>query len=201
MAILSAASHDQVRQRLAQMVGPVVLRVPNGNAEMAALVSEVLTAAPLVDEPLLTAEGWEGESLTLVDGWGRETGIHFRDLPLGQELGALADSILAASKGSAILSPLGRSQAQALPDATELWTLVTPSCPRCAAMVRLANEIALESRGRLKAVTIDLTQHQELVGQFDVQTVPFFVVGGKTGFPGPLPELVLLQRVADSAQT
>ncbi len=199
MSVLSAAVREQVGQRLSQMMGPVVLRVPAASGEIAELAAELTGTVESEEEALLTVEPWEGESLTLLDGWGRETGIHFRDIPVGQELTALVDAILAVSKGTAVLSPLGRSQAQSLPAGSEVWIFVTPSCPRCSAMVRLANEIALESRGNLRAVTIDLTHHPEMVGRFNVLTAPYFVVGGKTGFPGPLPELILLQRIADVA--
>lgn len=57
--------------------------------------------------------------------------------------------------------------------------------------------MALESRGRLTGIMIDLTRHPEWLERFTVSTVPFFVVGQKTGFSGPLPELILLQRLLD----
>lgn len=63
--------------------------------------------------------------------------------------------------------------------------------------MRLANEIAMESRGRLTATTIDLMHHVDLTERFAVTTVPFFVIGEGVGVPGPLPELILLQRIAD----
>lgn len=46
---------------------------------------------------------------------------------------------------------------------------------------------------------VDLTHHPELAERFAVTTVPYFVVNGRSGFPGPLPELLLLQRIADLA--
>lgn len=57
--------------------------------------------------------------------------------------------------------------------------------------------MALESRGRLTATMIDLTQHPEMAGRFGVTTVPYFVAGERVGFAGPLPELILLQRLLD----
>lgn len=58
--------------------------------------------------------------------------------------------------------------------------------------------MALESRGRLTATMIDLTHHADLLERFSVGTVPYFVVGEREGFPGPLPELILLQRIQDA---
>lgn len=57
--------------------------------------------------------------------------------------------------------------------------------------------MALESRGRLTATAVDLTHQPELVERFGITGVPYFVAGEKDGFTGPLPELVLLQRIAD----
>lgn len=127
--LFSQAARRQAEERLGAMVGPVLLRAPRRNAPMRAL-AEVLAGAAGSDadgEVRLPLEEWEGESLTLLDGWGRESGIHFRDLPSGQEFGALLDAILAVSRGGAVLTPLGRSQAQALPEGSQLWVFVTPN--------------------------------------------------------------------------
>ncbi len=118
---ISQAALAQARARLTRMVGPVALRVPEGDAEMRAL------AEALADGELLTAEAWSGEGLTLLDGYGRETGMVFRDLPVGQELVALVEAILAASRGGSVLSPLGRHQAAGLPAGTRLQVLTTPA--------------------------------------------------------------------------
>lgn len=61
--------------------------------------------------------------------------------------------------------------------------------------------MALESGGKLKAVAVDVSREPDLIRQFGAQTVPFFVVNGVQGFPGPLPELILVQRLADLAGT
>jgi len=121
MSGLSAAALLQLRSRLARRVGPVVLRVPAHRADMR------LLAEQLADGELLTVEEWAGDRLTLVDAYGRETGIAFLDLPAGQELGAFADAILAVSRGGAVLSPLGRQQAASLPEGTQLGVLTTPA--------------------------------------------------------------------------
>ena len=124
MDLWSGGARSQAEQRLGAMVGPVVLRVPRGDAPMRALAEALVQVA---EEGLVAVEEWEGESLSLLDGWGRETGIRFRDPPVGQEFGALLDAILAVSRGGAVLTPLGRSQAAALPEGSELRVLVTPS--------------------------------------------------------------------------
>lgn len=121
MRVISDAALAQARARLNRMVGPVVLRVPSDSAQMRALAEQ------LADGELLTVEPWPGEGLTLLDGYGRDTGMVFGDLPQGQELVALVEAILAASRGGSVLSPLGRQQAAALPAGTRLQVLTTPA--------------------------------------------------------------------------
>nr|PZN71684.1 MAG: hypothetical protein DIU55_08290 [Bacillota bacterium] len=121
MGMISEAALAHARARLSRMVGPVVLRVQSGSTEMRAL------AERLAEGELLTVEEWPGEGLTLRDGYGRDTGMVFRDLPVGQELDALVEAILAASRGGSVLSPLGRQQAAALPAGTRLQVLTTPA--------------------------------------------------------------------------
>lgn len=123
--MLSMAAVAMTEERLAAMVGPVALRFPRGNQAMQRFAGEVVGA--VAEDDLLTVAEGEGESLTLLDGWGRETGICYRDLPLGQEFGPFLEAILAVSRGGSVLSPLGRSQAQGLPDSSQLWVFVTPS--------------------------------------------------------------------------
>lgn len=65
--------------------------------------------------------------------------------------------------------------------------------------MRLAHEIALESRGRVTATAVDLAHHPDLLERYRVSTVPFFVLGERLGLPGPVTELHLLQWVADNA--
>lgn len=181
-------------QQLARMVGPVVLQFPAHDPALAALARQLAEAQPLI----ALAETGESE-LTIRDGWGRPTGIRFRGVPLGQELQVLADDLVAVSRGSTSLSPLGRMQARELPEGLELWILATPACLRCAQAARLAHAMALESNGRLTATVVDISDRPDLIQRFRVTTVPWFVVNEEHSFSGPLPELLLLQRLADVA--
>lgn len=124
MSLLSSAAQDQARERLARLAGPVVLRVAPADAGMRALAGDLIA---LTADELLTLEEGEGEGLRLLDGWGRETGIVFRDPPVGQEFPVLLDAILAVSRGGSLLSPLGRSQASSLPEGATLQVFVTPT--------------------------------------------------------------------------
>lgn len=179
-------------QQLDRMVGTVVLQVPGHDPAMVALARRLAEAQPLIE--LVETDG---PDLAIADGWGRPAGIQFRGLPRGQELQVLLDDLVAVSRGSTPLSPLGRMQARELPEGSQLWILATPACLRCSQAARLAHAIALESNGRLTATVIDVSERPDLIAQFGATTVPWFVVGGQHSFAGPLPELLLIQRLAD----
>lgn len=150
-------------------------------------------------QPLIELKETDEADLAIADGWGRPTGIQFRGLPQGQELQVLLDDMVAVSRGSTAVSPLGRMQARELPAGSQLWILATPACLRCSQAARLAHGIALESAGKLTATVIDVSDRPDLITQFGATTVPWFVVNEAQSFAGPLPELLLIQRVADIA--
>lgn len=60
--------------------------------------------------------------------------------------------------------------------------------------MRLAHELALEGRD-LQVTAVDVSLRPDLITRYGAQTAPFFVWNQQAAFPGPLPELVLLQRL------
>jgi hypothetical protein len=44
---------------------------------------------------------------------------------------------------------------------------------------------------------VDVSAEPALITQFQATTVPYFVLNRTKGFAGPLPELFLVQRLAD----
>lgn len=181
-------------QQLARMVSPVVLQFPGHDPAMAALARRLAEAQPLIE-----LEETNQAELAIRDGWGRPTGMQFRGVPQGQELAVLLDDLVAASLGSTTLSPLARMQAGELPEGLQLWILSTPACLRCAQAARLAHALALESKGKLTVTVIDVSERPDIIQQFRATTVPWFVVNEQHSFAGPLPELLLVQRLADLA--
>lgn len=201
LALLSDSTLQQADERLAGMVGPVTLCLAGEGETYEALrllVAELRSLNDLLEvqeECSADADGLT-PSLRLLDGWGRDTGIRYVGVPLGQELPVLLNDLVATSRGGTSISPLGRAQARDLKG--ELLVFWTPGCPRCAHAVRLAHELALEGRD-LRVTAVDATLYPHLVREYGAQTVPFFVWERRLAFPGPLPELLLLQRLQGEA--
>lgn len=199
MTVLSGPMRQMAEERLEAMAGPVTLCLSGDGAAyqgLLALAQELASVNELVEVRWDCPAETDGltPSLRLMDGWGRDTGIRFVGLPLGQELPVLLGDLVAVSRGATGVSPLGRAQARDLKG--ELLVLVTPSCPRCAQAVRLAHELALEGK-ELRVTAVDVTLFPDLIRDYGAQTAPFFVWERRLAFPGPLPELLLLQRLQD----
>lgn len=199
MPVLSDPMRQMAKERLQAMVAPVTLCL-SGQGEvqegLRALAQELAALNELVEiqESCPAEDDGLTPSLRLLDGWGRDTGIRFVGIPLGQELPVLLNDLVAVSRGVTSISPLGRSQARDLKG--ELLVFWTPSCPRCAQAVRLAHELALEGK-ELRVTAVDVTLYPNLIAEYGAQTAPFFVWERRLAFPGPLPELLLLQRLQD----
>lgn len=117
-------------ERLGAMVGPVTMVVSGQGPlyeALLALCREVGETSELLE--LEAAEHPErdglGPSLRLRDGWGRDTGVRFVGLPLGQEFAVLLSDLVDASRGTTGISPLGRSLARELKG--ELLVFWTPT--------------------------------------------------------------------------
>jgi alkyl hydroperoxide reductase subunit AhpF len=75
-----------------------------------------------------------------------------------------------------------------------LQVFVTPSCPYCPQMARLAYHMALESP-HITAEVIEAQEFPELSQRFNVRAVPTTLVDGKTTIPGAVPDTVLMDTI------
>ena len=71
---------------------------------------------------------------------------------------------------------------------------VTPSCPYCPQMARLAYHMALESP-HITAEVIEAQEFTELSQRFKVRAVPTTVIDGKTMIPGAIPDTTLMDII------
>lgn len=207
MPDLSPIAHQQAMHALERLVTDVHLVLYLGTGHSIAqeqplqqLAAQLAAMSPLLH--LLQAPqpdtGLQARTPTLAlwNAEQQDTGIRFLGSPAGLEFEVLLSDLIAISRGSTELTPLARAYAQQLP-AGELQVLVTPSCPRCAQAARLAHQIALASK-KVHATVTDLTLFPDLAQRYQATTAPYFVWNETLRFPGPVPELALLQRLADA---
>ncbi len=124
----------------------------------------------------------------------KDYGIRFYGIPHGYEFATLLDSILAASQGNSGSGPATVARLRNLMEPVHLQVFVTPTCPYCPAVVRLAHQFAIES-DLVTADVIEATEFPHLVQRYGVRGVPFTVVNEEASIVGALPEEAYLEGV------
>jgi thiol-disulfide isomerase/thioredoxin len=148
------------------------------------------TDAPATDAAAANAEGAEGAA--------PEGGVvRFFGLPSGYEFATILEDIADVSRRRTRLADATRERLAGLTEPLHLQVFVTPTCPHCPSVARLAHQLAMES----PAVTADVIEANEfptLSAEFAVQAVPKTVVRGGAGtveFLGALPESRFVEEV------
>ena len=123
--------------------------------------------------------------------------VRFFGLPSGYEFATILEDIIDVSRRQTRLSPATRERLAGLTGPLHLRVFVTPTCPHCPSVARLAHQLAMES----PAVTADVIEANEfpaLSAEFAVQAVPKTVVSGGNGtveFLGAMPEARFVDEV------
>ncbi|MDI3270684.1 MAG: thioredoxin family protein [Bacillota bacterium] len=123
--------------------------------------------------------------------------VVFLGAPSGFEFGTLVEDIVDISRGTTNLSEETREFLSQLQEELLVQVFVTPTCPYCPRMVRLAHQMAMES-DRVKAQMVDATQFPELASLYRVQAVPRTVVNRSLAIEGAVPEPLFVNRVKSS---
>ncbi len=146
MSLISDAQREQLRQMLAEMTAPVVLRFYTQTLDcdtcgdtrqvldLLAGVNDKIT----IDERNLVLERDEAAAagidraptilvLSAGDGQPRDVGVRFVGAPLGYEFTALVDAILLVSRGDAELSDASRLLLASVTSPMTLQVFTTPT--------------------------------------------------------------------------
>jgi glutaredoxin-like protein len=120
--------------------------------------------------------------------------LKYYGFPGGQEFLTLVETIVDLSRGERLLAEGVRKGLRKLKKGVLLQVFVTPSCPYCPQMARLAYHMALESP-HITAEVIEAQEFPELSQRFNVRAVPTTLVDGKTTIPGAVPDTVLMDTI------
>lgn len=201
MAILDESGTAQVRERLQGMTHPVKLIhfTQELNLEYGRETRELLgglaaasdnlsleTYNFLLDKEVAAAYGVDKVPATIVRN-GKDYGIRFYGLPAGYEFAALLDAINAVSAGDSGLKPETRQKLGLIRQPLHLEVFVTPTCPHCPGMARLAHLMAIEN-DLITADCVEATEFPDLAGKYSVYSVPKIVLNGGASMEGAQPE-------------
>jgi glutaredoxin-like protein len=120
--------------------------------------------------------------------------LKYYGLPGGHEFLTLVETIVDLSRGERLLADGVRKRLRKLKKDVLIQVFVTPSCPYCPQMARLAYHMALESP-HITAEVIEAQEFPELSQLFKVRAVPTTVIDGKTTIPGAVPDTTLMEVI------
>ncbi len=201
MGLLSDTDLSEVRERLRGMTDPVKLihftqelNLEYGR-EARTLIQEIASASEkisaeffnvLLDKSRSAEYGITKVPATVVAG-AKAAGIRFFGLPAGYEFSALLDAILAVSNSDSGLTAESKLKLSLIAEPVHLEVLVTPTCPHCPGMARLAHGMALQNE-LITADCVEITEFPELAAQYSVHSVPKTMINGGAAIDGALPE-------------
>ena len=102
--------------------------------------------------------------------------IIFNGAPLGMEAGSFIETISLISQGKTNLKEENKKKLKNIDKDVLIRVFVTPTCPYCPQSVILANQIAIESKGKVTAECIEASENMELSVKFNVMSVPQQVI-------------------------
>jgi len=120
--------------------------------------------------------------------------VKFYGLPGGTEFAAFLESIIDLSRSEILLSEESVASLQALTADVSVRVFVTPTCPYCPNMMRLAYQMAMVTP-HIKAETIEINEFPDLADRYKVQAVPLTVINDQVAIPGMVQEADLVKEL------
>jgi glutaredoxin-like protein len=128
----------------------------------------------------------------------RDFGIRFFGIPSGYEYMSLVEAIIDVSKGQTGLKPETRKALKDLEKDIRIQVFVTPTCPYCTTVVRLAHQFAMEN-SRIRGEMVEATEFPHLAQKYHVFGVPKTVINETVFVEGAVPETVFLEHILQAA--
>ncbi|MHA2620137.1 MAG: protein disulfide oxidoreductase [bacterium JZ-2024 1] len=141
---------------------------------------------PMIDKDVAARFGIDRVPALVITG-EKEYGVRYFGTPAGHEFRTLMEDIADVSRGDSGLQQETREVLQALDRKVHLLVFVTPTCPYCPQMVRLAHKAAIESN-YVTADMIEAMEFPDLSARYEVMGVPKTILNDQFAIEGALPE-------------
>jgi glutaredoxin-like protein len=125
--------------------------------------------------------------------------IKFYGIPAGHEFGALIGSIVDVSKGEAPLPPDIIEDIASIDKAINIKVFVTPQCPYCPAMTRLAHQAAIINP-LITSEMVESLEFQELATKYEVFGVPKTIFNEDVSAEGLTPPEMFVEKLYDAIE-
>ena len=163
--------------------------------ETASLSEKISTEIYDLQSDRALAEKWKVDKVPAVLIFGREEyGIRFFGLPSGYEFTAFIDDLIDVSKGMSRLQPQVKEKVRSIAEPVHLQVFVTPTCPYCPRIVRVAHQMAIENRN-ITADMVEALEFPNLASKYQVMAVPKIIVNDAAAFEGAVPDHAFVEYV------
>lgn len=125
--------------------------------------------------------------------------VRFFGFPAGQQFPPFVEGIVDAARGKVDLSTETVRRLRKLQKTVALQVFVTPECPHCPEMTRLAQKMALESP-RIGVYVAEISEFPRLAERYRVQAVPTVIIEERVVLVGAMSESALMESIVDYAR-
>jgi glutaredoxin-like protein len=163
--------------------------------ELAALTDGISLRQHIFEEDKEAVAQYQVERIpAIVLHVGDRRWLKYYGSPGGHEFVPLVETIVNISRGTNYLSAKIRKRLHKLKDDVRIQVFVTPACPHCSQMARLAYQVALESP-RISTEVIEASEFPELSQRYQVRGVPTTIIDEKMSFAGSVPDDLLVDTI------
>jgi len=163
--------------------------------ELAALTDKISLHQHIFEEDKEAVAQYRVEGIpAIVLHVGDRHWLKYYGSPGGHEFVPLVETIVDISRGTNYLSAKIRKRLHKLKKDVRIQVFVTPACPHCSQMARLAYQVALESP-RISTEVIEASEFPELGQRYQVRAVPTTVIDDKMSFAGAVPDDLLVDTI------
>lgn len=149
------------------------------------------------DDQVVKSLGIDKLPAMIIEG-SNVTGVRYFGVPGGFEFGSLVEDIVDVSRDSTDLSEESRERVKSIDKNVHIQVFVTPTCPYCPSVVRMAHQMAIENPQHVQADAIEAAEFPHLVEKYGIDAVPTVVINEKIQFEGALPESDFAEQVAEA---
>lgn len=130
---------------------------------------------------------------------GDVRGVRYYGIPGGFEFSSLVADISDLSRNQTSLSQEVKDKIRSIDEDIHIQVFVTPTCPYCPSVVRMAHQMAIEHPERITADAIEASEFPYLVDKYGIGAVPTVVINEDVRFEGALPDGDFADRVVRAA--
>lgn len=123
----------------------------------------------------------------------RDYGVRYYGIPSGYEFTSIVEDIISVSERDSGLAAETREAIAQLTEPVHIQVFVTPTCPYCPGVVRLAHQMAIESN-LIRADMVEAIEFPHLSHKYDVYGVPRSVINETVHIEGAVSEPMFLER-------